>query len=218
MNYTEKENDVFPEDHLLNPEKSGFKGYRQSSSISGIDRLREEGRIREAVAIFDKQEDLDAAVADLEITAFPRHDISVLGDRGQIRHHFLADYVEPEKVEDNPLSPRVAPVMPEERTIGAGAICSIFAYIAGCIGAMNADVTSNLSLLISITVGSIVGAVFGFIVVLCIRSFLWRDIRRQIEKGGLVLWVRTPTPAYEDTACSILKKHGGRHIHIHEIQ
>jgi len=41
--------------------------------------------IREAVGVFDNPEKVDAAIADLEGTAFPRHDISVLGSKKEVR-------------------------------------------------------------------------------------------------------------------------------------
>ena len=41
------------------------------------------------------------------------------------------------------------------------------------------------------------------------------QLRRQVEAGGLLLWVRTATPALETAATDILTRNGATHVHVH---
>ena len=81
--------------------------------------MLEQQTIREAVGVFDDPEKLNAAIAELEFTAFPRQDISVLGGSGNVEKQFGTPAVNPLLVEDNPDAPRVAPIRPEEKALGA---------------------------------------------------------------------------------------------------
>src|SRR5690606_11393020 len=93
----------------------------QASEVMGGSKLMiQKDEIREAVGVFDDQNQLDAAVAELEVTAFPRQDISVLSQQ-QVQERF-GDDTRTEWFEDNPAAPRSVPLRPEERHIGAGVI------------------------------------------------------------------------------------------------
>ena len=42
-------------------------------------------------------------------------------------------------------------------------------------------------------------------------------IREQLDRGGVLLWVRTPDPEAERKACDILGRHAAHDVHVHEI-
>ncbi len=42
-------------------------------------------------------------------------------------------------------------------------------------------------------------------------------LQEQLEHGGLLLWVSTPTEAKRETALRILKEHSARDVHVHEF-
>lgn len=174
-------------------------------------------RTREAVGIFDNQSKLDAAVAELELSEFAHHDISVLGDQETLEERFGSQAVNPERLEDNPEAPRGTYVHPEEKTIGASVIIGVPAYIFGCIAALFVNPASNFALLGAVTTGSLFGALLGGIVVYFLTQRLQNRTRRQIKKGGLLLWVHTPNHTKERRAMDILRRHGGRHVHVHSI-
>lgn len=173
--------------------------------------------IREAVGVFDNPAQLDAAIAELEVTAFSRQDISVLGNSRDIEQKFGVQSVKTEWLEDDPKSPRGISVRPEEKTIGAGVLIGACAYIAGCIAAIAYKSASTGFLLLAIAGGSLGGALIGGIIVLVIGYKIRSDVDERIRQGGLLLWVRTTGPDKEQTAQSILRKHGARHVHVHSI-
>lgn len=171
--------------------------------------------IREAVGIFDSERKLDAAIAELEGTAFPRHDISVAG-----RDYKYPAGLSPSayEMEDDPDAPRHVPIMPEEKNIGAAFLTGVCAYIGGCIAAFLAHALPPVELLVAITGGSLAGGAIGFGLMMLVREFIKRDVQKQLNKGGLVLWVHTVSARAEETACAIMRKHGGRHVHVHSIR
>ncbi len=179
--------------------------------------MQEQATIREAVGVFDDRKLLYAAIAELENTAFPRQDISVLGGPHNVEKEFGAPAVNPLLVEDNPDAPRVAPIRPEEKALGAAVLVGGAAYFGGCAAAIMSASSSDWQLLTAITIGSAIGAIAGTSVAFAIGALMDRRIKNQIKKGGLVLWVRTPGPNRERLAREILRKYGGRDVHIHDI-
>ena len=173
--------------------------------------------MREAVSVFNDQENLDAAIAELEVTAFSRQDISVLGPSKDVAMEYGSDTVNPSWLEDSPDAPRGISIRPEEKRVGAGFIIGVSAYAFGCVAALSASASSSIGLLAAITGGSLLGGAVGFIVMLAIGSRMCNRAERQVSKGGLLFWVRTPDTQRERIACDILRKHGGKHIHIHSI-
>jgi hypothetical protein len=45
-----------------------------------------------------------------------------------------------------------------------------------------------------------------------------KDIEAQINKGGLLLWVRTCDADREARATAILRKHGADDVHVHSFE
>ncbi|HRQ60064.1 MAG TPA: hypothetical protein PLO23_00870 [Alphaproteobacteria bacterium] len=173
--------------------------------------------IREAVCVFENQQQLDAAINELESTAFPRHDISVLASDKKLEETFGTSNIKMRNLEDSPEAPRDISVRPEEKTILGAAFTGVCAYIAGCIAGVMAKDAATLAFLASIAGGSVLGAVIGGVVVYFVIQNLYQDSQHKIRKGGLVLWVRTPAPDQERTAKTIMRKHGGHNVHIHSV-
>jgi hypothetical protein len=42
-------------------------------------------------------------------------------------------------------------------------------------------------------------------------------LHRQLDKGGLVLWVHLRDPEHEQRAQRILERHSGEDVHVHEL-
>lgn len=174
-------------------------------------------KVKEAVGVFDSLENLDEAIRELEGSSFPRHSISVLGSRERVEEKFGAKSVNPKWLEDNPNAPRDISIRPEEKTIGASFIIGVPAYVFGCAAALMAHPASNIALFTAITAGSLIGAAIGGGAVFLIGQKLKKRIERQLQKGGLLLWVATPTIELEKIALKILRKYDAKHVHIHNI-
>lgn len=170
--------------------------------------------IKEAVGIFDNKDDLDAAIMELESTSFRRDAISVLGKKDAIEHAFGKPAVDPEKVMDNPKTPRETPIHAEEKGIGTGAVIST-GILAGTVGSL---ISAGAAVSVpAVVTAAALGGGSGGIIASMVGDYYDSELRDQINKGGLLLWVQTPGSTREKTACAILKKHGARKVHVHEI-
>lgn len=167
--------------------------------------------IKEAVGVFDTIDSLNQAVAELETTAFPRHDISVLGsaaDNSSLKTRSL---------EDNPVAPRAILIRPEELTIGLGVIIGGGVY-AGVVTAMLMNPGPDTAgLMAMMLLGGILGGALGGVVAWLLGYYYQSLLQHKIMKGGMILWVRTQDRAKEKLAHKIMKRHGGRHIHTHTV-
>jgi hypothetical protein len=173
--------------------------------------------IREAVGVFKNSADLEAAITELEATAFPRQDITILGDSKDIESTYGSRTVHPDLVKDNPHAPRMAPLRTEEKAVGTGVIIGIPAYFCGCVAALVVNPAPGLVLLSAVTGGSLFGALIGGGLAWLAKNSMENRTKEQIRKGGLVLWVRTPSPNFEKEAQDIMHKHGADDVHIHTI-
>ncbi|MBX6324007.1 MAG: hypothetical protein IRY94_19490, partial [Rhodospirillaceae bacterium] len=67
---------------------------------------------------------------------------------------------------------------------------------------------------------AVAGGAGGLIGTLLGRALDRRHIRRlqeQLERGGILLWVRTPDAAHEVKAVDILTRHSGEDVHVHQL-
>lgn len=168
----------------------------------------------EIVAIFDNLEGLDNAIDELKSKKFPRHNISILGTHKDMIAVFGDDAVLPEYAEDNPETPKAVSIKPEERTIGGALLVGVPAYIGGCFALFLASSAPIPVLLAAIAVGSIFGAILGGMALLVVYDKFRKKLEKQIDRGGLPLWVKTFEAEREKIATQILSKHGGHDVHI----
>ena len=172
---------------------------------------------REVVGLFTSVEDLQAAIRDLEGTAFPRQDISVMGTRGDLERTFGSKTVTPDLAMDNADTPRQAPARPEEQTIGVAAMVGGTAYVGAMAMALAAGAVTFPAIVGAAVLGGVGGGTVGAILSKVLGNRYNRHIEEQLEKGGLLLWVRTPTPEREDLAKQLMIARGGYDVHVQDI-
>ncbi len=172
--------------------------------------------VREVVAVFDSEKALQSAVDDLMAAGLEREDMSVLADPGR-----LAELGLPVSgVEDDANVARAAYTPPESRAEAGTAIAGGPALIVG-LGAALAAGTAGLALIpaLALTVGGTLAS--GGAGLLLARFFGHRHadfIRRQIEAGGLVLWVHSTDSDADRKIVDAVVKNGARDIHQHVIK
>ncbi len=171
--------------------------------------------MREAVGAFDDIHSLNEAVAELEVTAFPRHDISVRDGRAAKLHpHVITTVYE----EDDPETPRTILVRPEEKAIGASVIVGGGFYAGVVTGMLVAGLEAPFLVVFGYgMLGGIFGMVLGALVAGLLGNYYNGVLRRQISEDRMFLWVRTPGPDEERLACEIMEKHGAHRVHINDI-
>jgi len=174
---------------------------------------------REAVAVFHQVAPYQAAIDELCDAGFDRADLSLLASQQAVEQKLGHAYTKVSEVENNDAVPRAAYVdhtsVAEARTGVIGGL----AYI-GAMAALGVVVASGGGLAAAIAAAAIAGGGGGALGAAAGR-FIGRDhaqqLQAQLDKGGLLLWVRTPDAAHEQKALEILKKHGGEDAHVHSL-
>ncbi|MGB4106301.1 MAG: hypothetical protein WBK55_00725 [Alphaproteobacteria bacterium] len=169
--------------------------------------------ICETVGVFDDIESLNQAIAELEGTAFPRQDISVLDGAAMRKDGVAAGAIKPE---DDPDSPRTILIRPEEKVIGGGVIVGGGLYAGVVTGVIVAGIGAPFEELASTGLfGGLFGAALGAVIAYLLGHYYNNVLREQIRKDQMVLWVRTPDKSQQDAASEIMRRHGGRRVHVH---
>lgn len=176
--------------------------------------------VREAVGVFDDYTSLHETIKDLETSGFGRRQISVRGSDLQMIDRFGQPQLEAQQLEDNPIAPHSPIVGPEELGVAKGVLIGggmLVGFIGAVIPIMVAGGAVTTGSLIILALAIAAGALIGW----GVANLLDRDydtfFSRQVDKGGLVLWVVTPSEEAERKAEAILERHGAHDIHIHEM-
>jgi len=191
--------------------------YTYSPTESRTDHAPVAGYMREAVGLFLSGHDLQEAIRSLEGAAFPRQDISIMGTRGELENVFGSKTVDPHIAMDNADTPRAAPARPEEKNIGMSAMVSVPAYVGAIALAFSAAAVWFPATIDAAIIGGLGGGTLGAIMAKIFGDTDTRHYQEQIEKGGLLLWVRTPDREREEIAVEIMRRHQGREVHVHDI-
>lgn len=180
---------------------------------------RKEKGAREAVGIFLTSVDLQQAIDTLLTSGFNRADLSLLAKTGTVDDKLGYRYKKIEDLEDDPSVPRAAYVSPEAIGDAEGGLIGALFYI-GAITATGAVVASGGTLATLIAAAAAAGGaggLVGSILAKWLGSHHGQYLQEQLDRGGLLLWVRTPNPAAEQRAVEILRKHSGEDVHVHAI-
>jgi hypothetical protein len=176
----------------------------------------EEGEIhyqeREAVAAFDSEASLHAAVDALMQFGLRQNDMSVLGDAGKL------PLVQPgPEAADRDNAPKTNYSSTDARTEGLAALAGGPALVAGFIAAAVAG-TGGAALIPAIVItagGTAVGGAVGLMLARLFGRKHAAYVEHQIRSGGLLLWVHVPDAGKDAKIAEILKSKGGREVHFH---
>ncbi|MBS9718218.1 hypothetical protein ACFFUT_13160 [Pseudohalocynthiibacter aestuariivivens] len=173
--------------------------------------------VPEAVDVFETFDDLQGAFYDLRMFGFSRYDISLLARQEVLEETLGKAYWRATDLEDDPDAPRAAFV--SEEAIGElqGAIAGGFFFLGSFI-ALTAMLTLASTLAASIAaiaIGGSPAAVIGTLLARRVGKHHKDYYAKQIEHGGILLWVRVRDKEREKLAVKIMKGHSGRDVHVH---
>jgi hypothetical protein len=123
------------------------------------------------------------------------------------------------ELEDDPRVPRTAYVSLESIGDAEGGLIGGLMYI-GAVAAGGAVVASGGTLagaFLAAAMAGATGGLFGSGLARFIGYHHADYLQRQVEKGGLLLWVRTRDLEHEQRAKRILERHSGEDVHVHEL-
>ena len=173
--------------------------------------------IREAVGVFRTEADLQGAIDELMTSGFDRAEISLLASEHVVEEKLGHRYNKVTETEDDPAIPRCCYVSPESVSAAEGGLIGGLLYV-GAIAAAGAVLVSGGALataLAGMAVAGGGGALVGGLLAKLVGDRHAGYLQEQLERGGLLLWVRTWNQEDERRAVEILKRHSGADVHVH---
>jgi len=177
-------------------------------------------QVREAVGVFHSTRDFDAAVDDLLTSGFDRAQISVLATTDAVTEKLGDRFNRIADLEDNPEVPRVAYVSREAVGDAQGAVIGGFVYV-GALAGIGAVVSSGgalLPLIAAAAAGGAGGLTLGSLIARAVGDAYATYMNDQLDRGGLLVWVRAFDAEQENKAVGVLKRHSADDVHVHGLQ
>lgn len=178
-----------------------------------------ESDVREAVAVFHDAEGLESAIDELQSANFDRSQLSLLAGKEAVERKLGHAFTKVAEVEDDAEVPRVAYVSSEALGDAEGGAISALMYV-GAVAAAGGVVASGGTLAGAIIAAVLAGGAGGLVGSTLARFIDDRHahhLQEQLDRGGLLLWVRTVDPAHEARATEILARNGGKDVHVHTL-
>jgi hypothetical protein len=176
-------------------------------------------KAREAVGVFHDERSLISAVDTLLISGFDRSDISLLAGQRTIESKLGHRFKKVAELEDDPAAPKRAYVGIDSRTEAEAAIVGGLFYV-GAVAAAGVIVASGGTVAAALIAGA-VGGGGGGLIGAALAQFLGHrhanQLQAQLDRGGLLLWVRTLAPEDELRAADILRAYGADDVHVHDL-
>ena len=175
--------------------------------------------MREAVGVFHDERSFEAAIDELLGRGFDRAEISLVAGHEAVERELGHRYERVSELEDDPHVPRIAYVDVDSRNEGSASMVGGLAYV-GAIAASGMVVASGGTLAIAVAAAALAGGggvVLGAFLARMIGGRHARELQRQLEEGGLLLWVRVGSPEREQAALEALSRHSAEDVHVPEL-
>lgn len=172
---------------------------------------------REAVGIFHSPDDFQDAIDELLSSGFHRAELSLLASEAAIVEKLGHRYAKVDVLADDPEVPRAAYVSTEAIGDAEGGIIGGLVYVGATVaaGAVVASGGTLLAVIAGVALAGGVGGLIGSVLAKWLGDHHARYLQEQLERGGLLLWVRTRDSAREERAVEILTKYSAKKVHVH---
>lgn len=176
--------------------------------------------VREVVGIFHDAGDLQAAIDELLSSGVDRAELSLLAGEHTIEKSLGHKYHKVSELADDPVIPRAAYVSTEALGWAEGGLIGGLLYVGAALAA-GAVVVSGGALAAAIAAAAVAGgggALIGSVLARWVGHHHAHYLEEQLERGGLLLWVRAWDADDEVKASRILRNHAGDNVHIHATE
>jgi hypothetical protein len=201
-------------------ETSSPQGQCNSHTSIIQEETEQESRLpREAVGMFPSAEALQGAIDELLSSGFDRAELSLLASEHAVFEKVGRTPRTMSSLAEDPAVPRAAYVSPEAVGGAEGGVIGGLLYV-GAVAAAGSVIAAGGALAVAIVaaaVGGGAGGLVGSILAKWIGDHHADYLQKQIELGGLLLWVRTWDAKHERRAVQILQRHGASEIHVHTL-
>lgn len=174
---------------------------------------------KEVVGVFDSADALQQAIDALLNNGFDRAELSLLAGEQTVEEKLGHAYRKVEDLEDDPATPREAYISTEARGDAEGGLIGGLVYV-GAVAAAGAMVATGGSLAAVIGAAALAGgagSLIGSVLAKLVGDHHAHYLQEQLDHGGMLLWVRTPSPDDEKRATDILSKYSAHDVHAHTL-
>ncbi|WP_142849377.1 hypothetical protein [Telmatospirillum sp. J64-1] len=174
---------------------------------------------REAVGVFNDVGTLERAIEEMMTSGFEHGDISLLARDEVVEEKFGQNYQNIRNHADDSSAPRMAYAGPEERTEGRSALAAVMGYI-GALTFGGVTFFTGGAAAVALAVGAIGGgamAGLGLALGKVLDSKIADNLHKQLERGGILVWVRLRDDTAAERAVAVFKKYGAEDIHVHDL-
>jgi len=174
---------------------------------------------RETVGVFHDAAAFQNAVDDLLLHGFDRSLLSLMADEATVDRALGHPYDSSGAAADDPAVPRIAFVGMRSRSVMRAMAVSTLASVGVCAVA-GGVVASGGTVALAFAAGAAVGSASGALGVAAGKIMQRRHARHllwQLERGGILLWVTTPTAELEAAAVEILRQNGADHVTVDNL-
>lgn len=175
--------------------------------------------VREAVGVFQDAEALEAAVDSLLSHGFDRAEISLLAGERAVEAKLGHVYRRVQELEDDPDAPRRAFVSTAAIGDAQGALIGGLIFLGGAAtaGALVATGGSLIGAAVAAALGGGAGGLIGSVLAGLVGDRHAQSLQEQLDRGGLLLWVRTRDAEHEEKALGVLTGAGASDVHVHGL-
>jgi hypothetical protein len=174
-------------------------------------------RVCEVVGVFHTSYDLEAAIDELFSSGFDRAQISLLASEEAVARKLGGRLRPAAEIADDPMLPRAAFVSTEAIGDAEGGLIGGLGYFGATAG-IGAVVMSGGALAATVAAAILAGgagSLIGSVLARWVGHHHAAYLQRQIENGGILLWVRAWNGGDEGRATAIIAKHAADNIHVH---
>jgi len=173
----------------------------------------------EVVGAFQDPEALENAMSALTSAGWDHSDLSLLAQEEFLESKPPAAYRNSDQAADDPRVPHAAAMSDTDLRQGRTLATSIAGTLAA-FAASGVTILTGGAALAAIAAAALAGTGAAATV-----NAIGRDIaskreaflREQVERGGILLWVRLRGKGEAVTACDILRRHGAVDVHTHVL-
>lgn len=175
-------------------------------------------KIHEIVGVFNNFDKMEETIAELEVSGFSRTDVSVLGSEHALKKAFGDNIPGTKYLEDNIRTPKSTNIAREELGIAQGVLIGggLLAGVAAVTIASGGVLAPGI--ITSLVMGGAAGTAVGGFLAKMLGNKYADFFQKQIDNGGLLLWVRADSEKKEGQATEILKKYGAQDVHVHNME
>ncbi|MCK5424347.1 MAG: DUF3341 domain-containing protein [Emcibacter sp.] len=175
--------------------------------------------IREAVAVFDTEEEMLDVIDELGSAGIDRRELSVMPSVENVEKQIGHSLKSVKETENDPNIIRAIPFDVASFGNAQGLLISIPAYLGAISMAIASAVIveSYFTIAILVSGGGAIGALLGYFLAKLLRINHQRQIKKQLDKGGLVLWVHLRDKKHEKNVKEILSQHKAHDVHMHNV-